>query len=100
MDADEYHIPPSGVRVILCTHLKFNKRLTGTGDAGKKRTVMGKKIAAWVIALLVIVFPFRRAFLSDEEPGFMMILSFIITLIGIAVFYYLTMEKHGEEGSH
>lgn len=50
---------------------------------------MGKKIAAWVIALVIIAFPFRRAFLSDQEPGLMMMASFILTLIGIGVFTYL-----------
>ncbi len=53
---------------------------------------MNKKILALVIALLVIIFPFQRAFLSDEQPGLMMMLSFILTLVGIGVFYYLTMK--------
>jgi hypothetical protein len=53
---------------------------------------MKKKIAAFLLALLVIVFPFRKAFLSSDEPGFMMILSFVLTLIGIFVFYYLTIQ--------
>jgi purine-cytosine permease-like protein len=61
---------------------------------------MGKKIAALIVALLVIVFPFRRAFLSDQEPGLMMMLSFIITLAGIVVFYYLTITKHEDQKSH
>lgn len=60
---------------------------------------MGKKIAAWVIALLVIAFPFRRAFLSDQESGIMMMVSFMVTIIGIVVFYYL-MSDHKQEGSH
>lgn len=61
---------------------------------------MGKKIAAWVIALLVIAFPFRRAFLSDEEPGLMMMASFVLTLIGIGVFTYLIVSSNKTEGSH
>ncbi len=55
---------------------------------------MKKKIAAVIVALLVIAFPFRRAFLSSEEPGFMMMFSFLITLIGIGIFYYLTIQPH------
>jgi len=60
---------------------------------------MGKKIAAWVIALLVIAFPFRRAFLSDQEPGIMMMASFVITIIGIIVFAYLIADRQ-RENSH
>jgi purine-cytosine permease-like protein len=60
---------------------------------------MGKKIAAWVIALLVIAFPFRRAFLSDQEPGIMMMASFVITIIGIIVFAYLIADRQ-KETSH
>ncbi len=51
---------------------------------------MTRKVIAFVIALLVILFPFRRAFLSDELPGIMMMLSFIATVAGIIAFYYLT----------
>jgi hypothetical protein len=54
---------------------------------------MSKKIAAFVIAILVIAFPFRIAFLSNNEPGIMMMFSFLITLAGIIGFYYLTMEQ-------
>lgn len=53
---------------------------------------MSKKILAFVVAVLVVVFPFRRAFLSDEEPGLMMMVSFVLTLLGIGIFYYLTMQ--------
>ena len=53
---------------------------------------MSKKIIAFLIALVVVIFPFRRAFLSDEEPGIMMMISFVLTLIGIGIFYYLTMQ--------
>ncbi|HMT28448.1 MAG TPA: hypothetical protein PKD91_04130 [Bacteroidia bacterium] len=53
---------------------------------------MSKKILAFIIAILVIVFPFRRAFLSDEEPGIMMMISFVLTVVGIGVFYYLTLQ--------
>ena len=53
---------------------------------------MKKKIAAFIAALLVVVFPFRKAFLTSEEPGFMMMLSFVLTLVGIFVFYYLTIQ--------
>ena len=53
---------------------------------------MKRKIAATIIALLVIAFPFRRAFLSDEQPGIMMMASFVVTVIGIIVFYYLTIR--------
>jgi ABC-type transport system involved in cytochrome c biogenesis permease subunit len=60
---------------------------------------MGKKIAAWVIALLIIAFPFRRAFLSDQEPGIMMMASFVITIIGIIVFAYLIADRQ-RENSH
>jgi glucan phosphoethanolaminetransferase (alkaline phosphatase superfamily) len=58
---------------------------------------MTKKIAAWVIALLVVIFPFRRAFLSSEAPGLMMMFSFLITLVGIVVFYYLTLQPTKKE---
>ncbi|MFM7080008.1 MAG: hypothetical protein ACKOYC_09515 [Bacteroidota bacterium] len=51
-----------------------------------------KKISAAVLALLIIVFPFRRAFLTDDQPGIMMIGSFILTVLGIVVFYILTMK--------
>ena len=53
---------------------------------------MKKKLTASIIALLVIAFPFRRAFLSNEEPGLMLMVSFLGTLVGIIVFYYLTLE--------
>ncbi len=53
---------------------------------------MKKKIAAFIVALLVVVFPFRKAFLTSEELGFMMMLSFVLTLVGIFVFYYLTIQ--------
>ena len=53
---------------------------------------MKRKIAATIIALLIIAFPFRRAFLSDEQPGIMMMASFVITVIGIIIFYYLTIR--------
>lgn len=61
---------------------------------------MGKKLAAWIIALVVIAFPFRRAFLSDQEPGLMMMASFILTLIGIGVFTYLIVSSNKTEVSH
>jgi fatty-acid desaturase len=50
---------------------------------------MGKKIAAWVVLLLVIIFPFPKAFLSSETPGMMMVVAFMITVIGVGIFYYL-----------
>lgn len=53
---------------------------------------MKKKILAFLIATLVIIFPFRRAFLSDQDPGLMMMLSFLLTVAGIIVFYYLTLQ--------
>ncbi len=59
---------------------------------------MTKKILAAVVALLVIVFPFRRAFLSSNQPDLMMMLSFLLTLIGVGVFYYLTL--HSSKHSH
>lgn len=57
---------------------------------------MGKKIAAFIIALLIIIFPFRRAFLSDKEPGLMMMVSFLVTIVGIVVFYILTMNNEND----
>jgi hypothetical protein len=60
---------------------------------------MGKKITAWVIMLLVIMFPFRRAFLSEEPPGIMMMLAFMVFLVGLGVFYYLNSSDSEEEGS-
>lgn len=53
---------------------------------------MSKKAIAWIIALLVIVGPFRWAFLDYKEPGITMMLSFIGTLVGILLFYYLTLS--------
>ncbi len=50
---------------------------------------MKNKITATIVAIVVIAFPFRRAFLSHEQPGFMMMLSFVLTLAGIGIFYYL-----------
>lgn len=55
---------------------------------------MGRKIAAIVVALLVIVFPFRKAFLSHDDPGLMMMISFILTLAGIVLFYFLTLQPN------
>jgi Flp pilus assembly protein TadB len=37
--------------------------------------------------------PFRRAFLTHDNPGIIMIASFILTVLGIVVFYRLTMKK-------
>jgi purine-cytosine permease-like protein len=54
---------------------------------------MKNKIAAVIVALLVIAFPFRRAFLSDEQPGIMMMFSFVITLAGIMIFTYLISHR-------
>lgn len=54
---------------------------------------MNKKIIAAILAILVIAFPFQRAFLSDAPPGIMMMLSFLATIAGIILFYYLTLEK-------
>ncbi|MFN5324163.1 MAG: hypothetical protein ACK5C5_04520 [Bacteroidota bacterium] len=51
-----------------------------------------RRISAVLLAFFIIVFPFRRAFLSHEEPGIMMIASFIMTILGIVVFYMLTMK--------
>ncbi len=53
---------------------------------------MKKKILAFLVAALVIIFPFRKAFLSDEDPGLMMMFSFLLTVIGIIAFYYLTLQ--------
>ena len=62
---------------------------------------MGNKVIAWVIMILVIIFPFRRAFLSEEPPGIMMMLSFLVFLVGIGVFYYLNSSgSHSDETSH
>ena len=56
---------------------------------------MNKRIVAWVIALLVIVGPFRWAFLDYKEPGITMMLSFIGVVASVFLFYYLTMSsKH------
>jgi len=49
---------------------------------------------------VIIVFPFRRAFLSDHEPGLMMMASFVVTLIGIGVFTYLIASSNKAEESH
>jgi hypothetical protein len=57
---------------------------------------MNKKIIAAVLAIFIIAFPFRRAFLSDEAPGIMMMFSFLLTVAGIIFFYYLTLEKSKE----
>ncbi|MFZ9941994.1 MAG: hypothetical protein ACO3O0_00140 [Bacteroidia bacterium] len=51
-----------------------------------------RRISAVLLAFFIILFPFRRAFLSHEEPGIMMIASFILTVVGIVVFYALTMK--------
>ena len=61
--------------------------------------MMNKKLLAWVIAIIVVVFPFRKAFLSDAPPCIMMILSFLAVVAGIIAFYYLTLEKH-QDHSH
>ncbi|MFN5222947.1 MAG: hypothetical protein ACK5DJ_02075 [Bacteroidota bacterium] len=52
-----------------------------------------RRIAAVLLALFVILVPFRRAFLTDDNPGIMMIASFIATVLGIVVFYKLTMKR-------
>ena len=60
-----------------------------------KQTVMNtRKIIAVIVAMLVILFPFKRAFLTDNEPGLMMIASFILTVVGIVVFYMLTLTRN------
>lgn len=51
-----------------------------------------RKISAALLAFFIIVFPFRRAFLTDDQPGIMLIGSFILTVLGIVVFYILTMK--------
>jgi fatty-acid desaturase len=61
--------------------------------------MMSRKITAWVIILLVIIFPFRKAFLSGETPGIMMMLSFVVTLVGIGIFYYL-MSTSDNKSEH
>lgn len=62
---------------------------------------MGKKITAWVIMLLVIMFPFKRAFLSEEPPGIMMMLAFVVFLVGIGIFYYLNSAgSQSDESGH
>ena len=54
---------------------------------------MKRKIIAWVIALIIVAFPFRRAFLSNEPPNVMMMLSFLAVIIGAGLFYYLNLEE-------
>ena len=63
-----------------------------------QKIMMRRKITAWVIILLVIIFPFRKAFLSGETPGIMMMLAFVVTLAGIGIFYYLmsTSENNSD----
>jgi len=58
---------------------------------------MNRKLIALLIALLVIAFPFRWAFLDYQKPGITMILSFVLTLVGIIAFYYLTMDRKSEQ---
>lgn len=53
---------------------------------------MNKKVIAWIIALAIIVGPFRWAFLDYTKPGITMMLSFIGVIAGIIVFYYLTLN--------
>lgn len=52
-----------------------------------------RRISAVLLAFFIILFPFRRAFLSHEEPGIMMIASFLLTVVGIVIFYALTMKS-------
>ncbi|MFM2190044.1 MAG: hypothetical protein RL491_430 [Bacteroidota bacterium] len=52
-----------------------------------------RRIAAVLLALFIILVPFRRAFLTHDNPGIIMIASFILTVLGIVVFYRLTMKK-------
>ncbi|MFM7822160.1 MAG: hypothetical protein ACKPB3_00120 [Bacteroidota bacterium] len=52
-----------------------------------------RRIAAVLIALFIILVPFKKAFLTDDNPGIMMIASFIATVLGIVVFYRLTMKS-------
>ncbi|MGR6087907.1 MAG: hypothetical protein ACU4F9_07020 [Arcticibacter sp.] len=52
-----------------------------------------RRIAAVLLALFIILVPFRRAFLTHDNPGIIMIASFILTVLGIVVFYRLTMNK-------
>jgi len=57
-----------------------------------------RTIAAIIVAAVIIVFPFRTAFIETEEPGIKAFISFLITLAGVFVFYYLTMQReHGHE---
>jgi fatty-acid desaturase len=56
-----------------------------------------RRISAVLLAIFIILFPFRRAFLSHEEPGIMMIASFILTVIGIVIFYALTASPKSHQ---
>jgi len=58
----------------------------------KLKAMNYRKISAALLAFFIIVFPFRRAFLTDDQPGIMLIGSFILTVLGIVVFYILTMK--------
>lgn len=51
-----------------------------------------RKISAALLAFFIIVFPFRRAFLTNDQPGIMLIGSFILTVLGIVIFYILTTK--------
>jgi hypothetical protein len=50
-----------------------------------------RTIAAILVAAVIIVFPFRTAFIESAEPGIKGLVSFLLTLAGVFVFYYLTM---------
>lgn len=52
-----------------------------------------RRISAVLLALFIILVPFRKAFLTHDNPGIIMIASFIATVLGIVVFYKLTMKK-------
>jgi hypothetical protein len=58
-----------------------------------------RTIAAILVAALIIIFPFRTAFIESGEPGIKALLSFLFTLVGVFVFYYLTMKREHSHGS-
>ena len=55
---------------------------------------MKKKIIATIVILLVFLFPFRFAFLTPEMTGVMSIVNFLLVIVGIIAFLFLTLTPY------
>lgn len=61
---------------------------------------MKNKVIAWVILLLVFFFPFRYAYLEEHATDVLWILNFLLVVIGMMVFFLLTISNSDEKEAH